>query len=81
MPEIEVVVGEDKPLKLHVDAIINLHDIVGQLNEDELFDLIVGLDRQCADWSLTNRLWEHFKNERKEFLKEFPGIDDTEDCG
>ena len=39
-------------------------------NTDELYDFVVALDCACADWGLTERLYDYFQTEMEKLAAE-----------
>jgi len=64
----------DKDKKVKLSCAISLDEIIHSLNKefefDELFEFITRLDLRIADWNFTERLYQHFKGEHDEYLKE-----------
>ena len=53
-----------------VDPFDLISDLVDTLKHDELFQLIVELDRQVADWDFTERMYKYYKDQHKLYRNE-----------
>lgn len=46
-------------------SVEDLLELVAALNFDEIHEFVVALDKQCADWDVTEKLHKHFAEEMK----------------
>ena len=49
---------------ISAQAEVTAEDLVEAGNDEQLFQLIVGIDDYVADWDFTLRLYEHFAQQK-----------------
>ena len=66
--EVEIVFAARIPISSVVE------NVVGELSADELIEFIKILDERVQDWYVTEKLYEHFADQHRIFMKEAEGL-------
>jgi hypothetical protein len=65
---------DTKKINVDIELSINVEDIIssiGEMDYDDIFEIIKKIDVTMQDWDFTERLYEHFKKLHEEYIKEW----------
>ncbi len=62
--------SESIEMKFDVDIDSFISNLVYNVSIDDIFEIITTIDLACAEWELSERLYEHYKSLHEQYLSE-----------